>query len=454
MKILGIGDDHCLGDLYRRLHNEGHEVKVYVACADSHRVMAGLVSRCESWESELGWIRSAGDQGLIIFETAHHGEIQDQLRREGFRVIGGSAWGDRLESDRAFGQQVLRDAGLPTAASHAFDDFDAGIAFVRARPARYVFKLCGSSAASSRNYIGQLDDGADVIAALHSEAGRNLGQSTCPFVLMDFLRGLEVGVGAYFNGSTFLQPACLDWEHKHFFQGDLGELTGEMGTVVTYRGAQPLFAHTLARIEKPLRESGYCGYINLNTIINEQGVWPLEFTCRFGYPGYSICGALHRESWAAIFQRMLNRDAATLCTAAGFSLGVVLTVPPFPYLEPVRGESPVFFREPLTPDELEHLHFAEIASVNNQLLVSGCQGYAMTVTGVGPQPSVARRRAYRLVQKIVIPNLRYRTDIGEKLAGGELAALKALGYFDTPHRDASASASRFAARSGARLATL
>lgn len=109
---------------------------------------------------------------------------------------------------------------------------------------------------------------------------------------MEFISGIEIGVGAYFNGEHFLQPACLDWEHKHFFSGNLDELTGEMGAVVTYRGAEIIFQHELFHLERRLKESGYCGYIKLNMIANAQGLWPLEFTSRFGYPSYAFCAAL------------------------------------------------------------------------------------------------------------------------------------------------------------------
>jgi hypothetical protein len=37
-----------------------------------------------------------------------------------------------------------------------------------------------------------------------------------------------------------------------------------------------------------LREEGYIGFIDVNCIVNSNGIYPLEFTSRFGYPTISI----------------------------------------------------------------------------------------------------------------------------------------------------------------------
>lgn len=432
MRILGVGEYADLGDIYLRLAQEGHDVKVFSSIRGCRDILSGLVERVPSWRRELDWVRAAGDDGVVIFETANDGAIQNKLRAAGFQVIGGSAFGGRLENDRAFGQGVLRELGLRTAPIHDFDSFERAIEFLQQNRHRYVFKANGSGMGLS-SYVGQAEDGADVIAQLLRHRHQWSKKAVRPhFVLMEHLQGVEVGVGAYFNGENFLDPPCIDWEHKRFFPGDLGEMTGEMGTVVSYRGARKLMAETLGKLAPRLRADGYCGYINLNTIVNEQGIWPLEFTARFGYPGTAILGALQLDGWGTLFARLLDRSSASIATRPGFAVGVVLTVPPFPYRTDYARLSkglPVLFHEPLSPTDSAHIHYGEVAQVDGELVTAGILGQVMVVTGTGPEIATAQAAAYRLARQVVVPNLRYRDDIGDKLAASDFATLIRLGLF-------------------------
>lgn len=433
MRFLGIGETNDLGDMYLRLLQEGHEVRVFMSDENSAGVMAGMLGFTDDWENELDWIRQAGAEGIVLFETASHGEIQDRLRREGFNVVGGSALGDRLEGERDYGQKVLSEFGLKTARSTLFTSFDDAIAFVRKTRGRYVFKLNGSNWSSTQTYIGQMEKGDDMIALLSLTRDTWPDADDTEFMLMDYVSGVEVGVGAFFNGERFLSPANLDWEHKKFFPGDIGELTGEMGTVVTYRGAERMFDVTLARVAPMLKESGYCGYINLNTIVNEEGIWPLEFTCRFGYPGFPILDSLHKERWGSIFAAMIARDRSTIDTHGGYSVGVVLTVPPFPYSDGYQdlGKGmPICFRDSLSNSDRDALHYGEVAMANGQLVTAGMIGYIMVVTGLGESVETAREEAYARVKKVVIPNYRYRDDIGVRFIDEDRARMRKLGLLD------------------------
>jgi len=279
-----------------------------------------------------------------------------------------------------------------------------------------------------RNYVGHLDDGRDVSALL-----RNLPASPAEdagFVLMDFIEGVEMGVGAYFDGDKFLQPACLDWEHKRFFPGDLGELTGEMGTVATFSRSARFFEQTLAKIEPLLRRHGHCGYVNLNTIVNDQGVWPLEFTCRFGYPGFAILSPLQRASWPELLRAMVRRDHDHVDVESGFSVGVVLTVPPFPYSRRQAEEPigmPILFDGALSRKDRDNIHYGEVALDNGELVTAGAYGWTMVATGCGRTIASARRNAYRLIDRVHIPNMRCRRDIGERLIAEDYAEVERLG---------------------------
>lgn len=421
--------------MYLRLMAQGHQVRVCIEDFAEHGTMGGLVERVEDYRHELDWVRQAGpDNGLILFETAEHGEEQDALRRDGFFVVGGSAWGDRLENDRAFGQAVLAEVGLKTVPARTFTDFAAAISLIRERPARYVFKLNGSDTSSWRNYVGHAGDGSDMIALLETQRERlaMVDIQDSSFLLMDFVEGVETGIGAYFDGERFLLPACIDFEHKRFFPGDLGELTGEMGTLVSYQNSQRLFELTLFKLTAQLREGGYIGYVNLNTIINEQGIWPLELTCRFGYPGFAILDALQPDGWGGMFEAMRRKQARFNITP-GFAVGVVLCVPPYPYrygyAQISRGLPIVFDRE-LTPEQRNGFHLGEVALEHGRLVTSGVIGYTMVATGVGLTVESAQREAYSLAGRVYVPNLRYRNDIGVSYQQAGAKRLVDLGYLD------------------------
>lgn len=433
MRFLGVGETVDLGDMYLRLQAAGHEVRVHASDTRSQDVMRGMLHFTDDWQGDLAWVRDAGPDGIILFETASAGATQDDLRRAGYNVVGGSEYGDRLEHDREYGQAMLREAGLRTAESRSFESFEQGIAFARSTPGRYVFKLNGSNWSSTRAYAGQMEDGADMVALLTASCNNWTADDPPSFVLMDYVSGVEVGVGAFFNGEKFLSPANLDWEHKRFFPGEIGELTGEMGTVVTYRGAERIFEASLARMAQPLRESGYCGYINLNTIINDDGIWPLEFTCRFGYPGFPILDALHLDTWDRIHSALVTRDRLEISVRDGYSVGVVVTVPPFPYSDgyaELGKGTPIGFREPLSDADRDSIHYAEVTLCDGQLVTAGMIGYIMVVTGVGTSVEDARRAAYERVAKVVIPNARYRNDIGMRLIDHDQARLRQLNWLD------------------------
>lgn len=427
MRFLGIGDTCDLGAVYMRLLAAGHEVKVSVAEPLAQGTMAGLVERTDDWQNELDWVRD----GVIVFENVAHarGDVQDKLRRDGFKVVGGSAYGDRLENDRAYGQQILSDLGLHTLGVVELNSVDDAASYIGRKPGRYVLKFNGGGFRSSSNYVGQLADGSDVLAVLKAQAANAEGPIS--FVLMDYVDGVEMGVGAYFNGERFIGEACLDWEHKRFFAADMGELTGEMGTVATFDRSRTFFDKTLAKMAPLLKAGGYCGYINLNTIVNRDGIWPLEFTCRFGYPGFAVLSPLQVSPWGDVLAAMAF-GKTDIEVRPGFSVAIVVTTPPFPYDRSAVDEAvglPVIIDKAVSEAQNEAVFLGEVGMQGGQLVTAGKYGWSLVVTGVGATIDAAQREAYALAQQIIIPNARYRLDIGDKLLKGDLAKVEALGHF-------------------------
>jgi phosphoribosylamine---glycine ligase len=71
---------------------------------------------------------------------------------------------------------------------------------------------------------------------------------------------------------------------------------------------------------------------DLNCIVNNNGIYPLEFTSRFGYPTISIQQAGMMTPIGQLFWDLASGADPKLKVRSGFQIGVRVVVPPFPAL--------------------------------------------------------------------------------------------------------------------------
>src|SRR3546814_17491691 len=84
---------------------------------------------------------------------------------------------------------------------------------------------------------------------------------------------------------------------------------------------------------------------------------------------------------------MLRHRPAEFITHPGFSVGVLLTTPPFPYTRKQVAEPtglPILFEGALDEEDHRNLHFGEIGLADGAPVTSGLYGWTMVVTGCGP----------------------------------------------------------------------
>ena len=130
---------------------------------------------------------------------------------------------------------------------------------------------------------------------------------------------------------------------------------------------------------------------------------------------------------------MLSRSTLRFETKPGFAVGIVVTTPPFPYyrdMVPEPAGLPVLFDGDLSPQERAHLHYGEVGLKNGVLVTGGMSGYTLVATGVGETIVDARDGANALAEKILVPNGRYRRDIGTRLSESDFAQVEAWGLLD------------------------
>jgi len=419
-------------DLAVRALTADHEVHYWLPTETNGEVPPygeGLVERPLEWKPEMDWAELIVLTGNSTYQTP-----LAEYFGNGYPIFGANAKGAELELDRGKGQEVLRTYGIKTLPYTVVDSVEDAIAYILKEDAAFVMKPWGGDADKAMTCVPQDVDEAIYTLQKWDREGKFKGQ----LMLQEKVDGVEMGIAGWFGPGGWNEALEESFEHKKFLNDDLGENTGEMGTVIRHVRKSKLFDEILEPLTDYLHYINYVGDCSVNCIIDSKGrPWPLEFTMRLGWPDFCIRQEVVKGDPVQWMKDLLE-GKDTLEVYNKIALGVLLAHGDFP-----RSKDPVktwagFPISGITAENLSHLHFQQMQSGKASKVVAGkvknleseltAGTYVMVVSGSGGTVERASEEAYEVAWQIKWPgNLMMRTDIGKRLES-ELPKLQRFGF--------------------------
>lgn len=214
--------------------------------------------------------------------------LADRFRAKGLPVFGPSRDAARIESSKAYAKELMRNAGIPTAAHRTFRDRGAAEAYVREQGAPIVVKASGLAAGKGAVVCATVEEAVGALGSMlgdlcFGEAGREV-------VVEDFMEGEELSVFALADGARCLL-LLPSQDHKRVGEGDTGPNTGGMGAYAPVSIATPaVLEEARTRVFEPtLRAMAadgcpFQGLLYGGLMLTAEGIKVVEFNCRFGDP--------------------------------------------------------------------------------------------------------------------------------------------------------------------------
>jgi phosphoribosylamine--glycine ligase len=360
--------------------------------AQCHPVRAddadGLLALCLQLEVDLAVI---GPEAPLV------AGVGDALRHGGIAVLGPSAAAAQIEGSKSFAKDVMRAAGVPTAAT------------LTEPRAPCVVKADGL-ASGKGVFVCHTQAAADAAWA----RARSLGGAV---VVEELLEGEEVSLFALTDGAVAVPlPAAQD--AKRLRDGDEGPNTGGMGAYSPVPFLSDTHTDELVdRIHRPVlaelaeRGTPFVGVLYAGLMLTEDGPRVLEFNCRFGDPEtQAILPRVDVDLLGPLVAAAAGRlDEVEIEPAADAAVTVVLASRGYPE-SPDRGTRIAGIDAAERTGAL--VFHAGTALRDGEVQSAG--GRVLNVTGVAPTSAEARERAYGAIDLIDFPGAQFRRDIALK----------------------------------------
>lgn len=341
-----------------------------------------------------------------IYDQNNYWEEGEILKKEGFKILGGSKLAYDMENDREFAVELVHKAGIETPDTQEFSTIEEGVAYLEENEDRsFVFKP-NSTDADWKTYCPDSEKAPAANEELRTYLSCLPDGNSGGFILQERIKGVETNFEIWlYKGKPYF--AFCDLECKKKNNDDLGGLVGGAQDIaftipVECRGVQ----ETVAKLLKLPEFKDYTGYLDINVIISDKAPYFLEFCARFGYPSHpTLLYSLALSPLSDILRAMLDGDTEDFYKhfKHGFGAGITLNA------DSRNSGTPIYVSE-----EIEHLFYPyDLFTDGEHLLLARADMEVGVITGHGYTLKLAAEEAKENMKRVNFPDRGGRTDLGD-----------------------------------------
>lgn len=347
--------------------------------------------------------------------------VVDGLGEVGIAAFGPSREAARLEGSKTYAKEAMREARVPTAGYTVLRDRDEAIDQVGRASYPTVLKADGLAAGKGVLICRTEAEARDAVEVFFTE--ERFGRTEV--VLEEFLEGEELSLLAICDGVRAI-PLAPARDYKRIGEGDTGPNTGGMGSYSPVAEIDDdRLAELSAAVHQPIvdlmarRGHPFHGVLYAGLMLAPNGVKVLEYNVRFGDPETQAVLPRLESDLVEILMRACEEDGlreTRLAFSDDTTVTVVLASAGYPGSSS-KGDVITGLDEAASHAEVIHAGTAEL---DGRIVTAG--GRVLNLTGKGPDPATARRRAYDAADAVTFDGRQLRRDIADRAVGNALKA--------------------------------
>lgn len=341
--------------------------------------------------------------------------IVDRFKQLNLAIFGANQKSALLEGDKQFAKNFMQKYGVKTADYNNFNDYESAIKHLNTCSYPTVIKASGL--ASGKGVVICQDQANAQKTVQEMMKNQRFGKAGEKIVIEQFLTGFEASILAFYDGKTLL-PLLPAKDHKTISENNQGENTGGMGVVCphplwTEKHNQLFYQDILNPTLKGLNAEGFnfAGVIFFGLMVNESGVYLIEYNMRMGDPETQAVLPLLKTPLYSILQSSLNQQLAQINLEWQNKTAVCVVAASKGYPNQFQTDLMINGLTDLDKNDPNlEVFVAGAKKLEKNYFTSG--GRVLNLVGLGENLASARENAYQALTKINFKNMVYRKDIG------------------------------------------